>query len=83
MSFDGFAAVEDDSTLESVTPDNYYGGDSDHVDGYHGDDYHVDGGHGDGGHGDGHHGDGGHSDGDGYLSLLLRFEFSLCARLLI
>ena len=69
MSFDGFAAVEDDSTLESVTPDDYYGGDSDH---------------GDGGHGDGHHGDGGHSDGDdGYLSLLLRFEFSLCARLLI
>ena len=69
MSFDGFAAVEDDSTLESVTPDDHYGGDSDHVDG---------------GHGDGHHGDGGHSDGDdGYLSLLLRFEFSLCARLLI
>ena len=69
MSFDGFAAVEDDSTLESVTPDDYYGGDSDH---------------GDGRHGDGHHGDGGHSDGDdGYLSLLLRFEFSLCARLLI
>ena len=74
MSFDGFAAVEDDSTLESVTPDDYYGGDSDHGDGGHGDGHHV----------DGHHGDGGHSDGDdGYLSLLLRFEFSLCARLLI
>ena len=59
MSFDGFAAVEDDSTLESVTPDDHYGGDS-----YHGDGGHVDGHHGDGGHGDGHHGDGGHSDGD-------------------
>ena len=44
MSFDGFAAVEDDSTLESVTPDDYYGGDSDHGDGGHGDgDCHRDG----------------------------------------
>ena len=54
MSFDGFAAVEDDSTLESVTPDDHYGGDTDHVDGDH-----VD-----GRHGNGYHGDGGHSDGD-------------------
>ena len=43
MSFDGFAAVEDDSTLESVTPDDHYGGDSDHGDGGHGDGGHSDG----------------------------------------
>ena len=48
MSFDGFAAVEDDSTLESVTPDDHYGGDSDHGDGGHSDGDDVDGGHGDG-----------------------------------